>query len=127
MQRTHRRTRMAAACDEIWDAIVQARSERSERLRLERLMRWTDRLLDELERLNLSEVPRLSASWRASLAPLFSSLPFEFKPIITASPTPTEVLDVVFDLQQLILSLKTSSTFQELGDEEVAGPRSIAS
>lgn len=108
---------MAAACDEIWEAVQRFRSERSERMRLERLLRWTDRLLDEFERLNLDEVPRLPQTSRSRLVVLFSNLPFEFTAAMGASPTPTEALDAILDLQQQILRRKSAVKVTDFGDD----------
>jgi hypothetical protein len=119
--------RLAAASDEIRDAIVRAHPGGDERPRLERLMRLTDRLLDEVEQLNLDEACRLSPDWTARLDLLFSSLPFAFEPVIDASPTPTDVLDVIFDLQQAILARKTGAPLERLADDDGVGePRPIA-
>jgi len=107
-----------AASAAISDAIIRARSERWERLQLERLLHRTDRLLEEIEQLNLGEVRRLPAGLKARVSLLLSTLPFDFEPTITASPTPTVVLDVIFDLQELIFELKAGRPLEELDDDE---------
>jgi len=115
---------MAAACDEVWVACQRFSCEQRERVRLDRLLRWTDQWLDELERLNLKEVPRVPQGWRPRLALLFSSLPFEFRPMISDCPTPTEAIDVIFDLQQLILAQKTEAQLESAisPGAELSGP-----
>jgi len=77
-----------------------------DRARLPRLIALTDAMLDELELLNLGDVPRVSAEWRERLVQLFVSLPFEYRPRLRAFPSPTEVLDVVFDVQERLFALK---------------------
>src|SRR5215472_17544417 len=77
-----------------------------ERDRVVRLMRITDEMKDELEQLNLEGVERVRAEWRTRLAFLFSGLPFTYVPWLRAYPSPTEVLDVLFDLQAHLLELK---------------------
>jgi len=77
-----------------------------ERDRVERLIRLTDAMMNELEQLNLDEVTRVRGEWRTRLAFLFSGLPFPYEPWLRAYPSPTEVLDVLFDLQGRLLELK---------------------
>lgn len=69
-------------------------------------MRLTDEMMDELEQLNLDGVQRVRAEWRTRLTFLFSGLPFHYVPWLRAYPSPTEVLDVLFDLQARLLELK---------------------
>lgn len=115
----------AAVSAEIWDTIIRGHSERRERLRLERLIRRTDLLLDEIEQLNLGEVDRLPAKLAVQVALLCSCLPIAHEPAISTSTTPTHALDVVFDLQELIFALKTGVSAEELDGDVVeceAGP-----
>jgi hypothetical protein len=77
-----------------------------ERDRVERLIRLTDAMMDELEQLNLEGVERVHGEWRTRLTFLFSGLPFQYVPWLRAYPSPTEVLDVLFDLQGRLLDLK---------------------
>ena len=83
-----------------------------ERDRVVRLMRITDEMMDELEQLNLEGVERVRAEWRTRLAFLFSGLHFHYVPWLRAYPSPTEVLDVLFDLQARLLELKRQQTPQ---------------
>jgi hypothetical protein len=87
-----------------WPAGGQRR--RPERQRVERLIQLTDTMVDELEQLNLADVERVGSEWRQRLTFLFSALPFPYLPRLRAFPSPTEVLDVLFDLQAPLLELK---------------------
>lgn len=80
-----------------------------QRDRVVRLMRLTDAMVDELEQLNLDGVERVRSQWRTRLTFLFSGLPFEYEPWLRAYPSPTEVLDVLFDVQGRLLELKRAS------------------
>ena len=97
---------MDQARREILSHLACARRRRRERERVLRLMRLTDALVDELERLNLAGVQRVGGEWRPRLASLFSVLPFRYVPWLRAHPSPTEVLDVLFDIQARLLDLK---------------------
>jgi len=77
-----------------------------ERDRVARLIRMTDAMMDELEQLNLDGVERVRGEWKGRLTFLFSGLPFPYMPWLRAYPSPTEVLDVLFDLQAHLLELK---------------------
>lgn len=92
-----------------------------ERDRVERLIRMTDEMMNELEQLNLDGVDRVRAEWRTRLAFLFSGLPFTYVPWLRAYPSPTEVLDVLFDLQAHLLELKRQHAPPALGPRDPAG------
>jgi hypothetical protein len=94
------------ASREICRDLVRARLRSLERARIQHLLTLTDATVDELERLNLNEVERLSGEWRERLALLFAELPFPYIPWVRAHPSPTEVLDVLFDIQGRLLDLK---------------------
>jgi hypothetical protein len=79
-----------------------------ERERVQRLILLIDRMVDELEVLNLRGAERVGREWRCRLAGLFSDLPFPYLPRLRAYPSPTEVLDLLFDLQAPLLSMKQS-------------------
>jgi hypothetical protein len=90
---------------------------RLDRARLPRLIALTDLMLDELEALNLADVPRVSAEWRERLVLLFASLPFHYRPRLRAFPSPTEVLDLIFDVQEHLFALRNDrppATSQEV-------------
>jgi hypothetical protein len=97
---------MDEARREIRRHAVWAGRRHPERDRVVRLMRLTDEMMDELEQLNLDGVQRVRAEWRTRLTFLFSGLPFHYVPWLRAYPSPTEVLDVLFDLQARLLELK---------------------
>ena len=95
-----------AASREMRQQVELARQRRREREQVDRLVRLTDAIVDELERLNLDEVRRVNGAWRGRLARLFSALPFPYTPWLRAHPSPTEVLDVLFDIQARLLDMK---------------------
>jgi hypothetical protein len=100
------------------DVITHDWWRRLDRARLPRLIALTDVMLDELEALNLADVPRVSAEWRERLVLLFASLPFEYRPRLRAFPSPTEVLDIIFDVQEHLFALRNEglpATAQEVG------------
>lgn len=97
---------MEEACREIWHHLVWARRRQLERERVQRLIELTDAMVEELEQLNLKEVERVGSEWKPRLTFLFSALPFRYVPCLRARPSPSEVLDVLFDLQAPLLNLK---------------------
>lgn len=98
--------RIRDAIDAIRAAKHSAVASLLERERIPQLIRWTDAMIEELEELNLLEVRRVDISWRPRLALLFSCLPFEYRPSIRAHPSPTQVVDVLFDIQAHLFNLK---------------------
>jgi hypothetical protein len=76
------------------------------RRQLVQLMRRTDGLIAELEQLNLAGIRTLPDAWRARLQLLVASLPFEYQRArLSRSMSPTEALDLVFDIQAHIVQL----------------------
>ena len=71
-------------------------------------------MVEELEGLNLHDVSRVDFSWSPRLALLFACLPFDYRPRIRANPSPTEVLDVVFDVQAYLFERKNAMIGSEL-------------
>jgi hypothetical protein len=97
---------------------------RLDRARLPRLIALTDAMLEELEQLeqlNLADVPRVSAEWRERLVLLFANLPFKYRPRVRAFPSPTEVLDVIVDVQERLFALRNDAGL-ELGSSAVEEP-----
>jgi hypothetical protein len=87
---------------------VREAEERSEMERLRRhyassLLHRTDRILDGLEELNLFEVARVPETWGLHIATVVADLPFDYGLSVQKPPTPTEAIDIVFDLQQALL------------------------
>ena len=82
------------------------RVEQSDRDRVVWLIRLTDAMVDELEELNLDDVERVGGDWKPRLTRLFSLLPFDYVPWLRAYPSPTEVLDIIFDVQAPLLEMK---------------------
>jgi hypothetical protein len=68
--------------------------------RLQSLVERTDRLLGQLETLNLQRVDRVPRPLRAELVRLVDDLPFDFVKPIRPRPKPTALIDLVFDIQQ---------------------------
>lgn len=78
----------------------------SELEQVQGLLRWTDVMVGELELLNLREVARVGDSWRPRLARLFTALRLDRLPLVRARPSPTELLNVLFDIQDGLLRTK---------------------
>ena len=98
---------MGVAVEEMVRDLAERRLRALERDRMSALISWTDVLIGELELLNLHDVPRVPVDWRGRLALLFASLPFKYVPRLNQYPwSPTEVLDVLFDLQAYLFDLK---------------------
>jgi len=100
---------------------VREAEERSETERLRRryaasLLHRTDRILGGLEELNLYDVARVPETWGLHIATVVADLPFDYGLAIKKPPTPTEAIDIVFDLQQALLLWMTGL---EPDDEEL--------
>lgn len=105
---------MEETCREIWRHHLDwARGHEPARERVERLIELTDAMVAELEQLNLDGVERVEAAWKPRLTALFSELPFRYLPWLRAYPSPTEVLDLLFDLQAQLLDLKLARAHRE--------------
>src|SRR5262252_6173029 len=65
-------------------------------------------MIEELEELNLRGVRSVSDSWRPLLVLLCTSLPFQLRVRFISRPSPTELLDVLFDIQQALFDLKNA-------------------
>ena len=100
--------RPSDAGPEITETFRRAREHHEERLRLRELLGLTDHMVEELERLNLRDVPCVGAEWRSRLALLFGRLPFAYQPHLRTAPSPSEVLDLLFDVQGRLLAIKNS-------------------
>ena len=92
-------------------------TERLRRFHLASILKRTDRMLGGLEELNLLDVPRVPESLRLQIAALAADLPFDYSLLIGAQPSPTEAIDLVFDLQQAILLFMTGASPEEDGLE----------
>ena len=95
--------RLQAAADEARLASDRLAMERLPRLRLVLLLQRSDEMLAELETLNLTSVRRVPESRLAELAALVAELPFGYQVPIRERPSPTAVMDVVFDVQAGLL------------------------
>lgn len=91
---------MALACKEIRITKDAFASTQRDIRRTEALIERTDQILAQLETLNLRGVPRVPPALRAELVLLVDDLPFEFVKPIRPRPTPTALIDLVFDIQQ---------------------------
>lgn len=113
--------RMGVAVEEIVRELAEARLRTLERDRTSALISWTDSMIGELEVLNLRDVPRVSSDWRGRLALLFASLPFEYVPRLNSYPwSPTEVLDVLFDVQAYLFDLKNGRSAASAAEADEA-------
>jgi hypothetical protein len=84
--------------------------------RVRRLIELTDAMVEDLERQNLSDVSQLSAEWWTRLAVLQSSLPFDLDTRASRPRTPTQLLQLVFEVQERLFDLKGESG----GDDRAA-------
>jgi DNA-binding HxlR family transcriptional regulator len=92
--------------------VSEALREHEDRLAREavrHLINVTDGMIAELEALNLREEPSVPEGWQARLILLLASLPFEPKVKIPARPSPTQVLDFLFDIQQVLFDRKNEA------------------
>ena len=97
-----------AAITSMVSAARQAHEERLQREAIWRLIQLTDGMIEELEELNLRGVRSVSDSWRPLLVLLCASLPFQLRVRFVSRPSPTELLDVLFDIQQALFDLKNA-------------------
>jgi hypothetical protein len=86
----------------------------------ESLLRRTDWMLDRLEQLNLRDAHRVPHSSRLELCEVVAALPFEYHAALGDEASPTAAIDLVFDLQQALLSFMTGVKPDETDGEEVA-------
>lgn len=116
---------MGVAVEEMVRELAEARLRTLERERTSALISWTDGMIGELELLNLRDVARVPSEWRGRLALLLASLPFEYVPRLKPYPwSPTEVLDMLFDLQAYLFDLKNERSTASAAE---AGARARAS
>jgi hypothetical protein len=104
---------MAATCFEISLAHKRFVNERFRRFHVPSLLKRTDRMLGDLEELNLMDVSRVPESLGLQMAALVADLPFEYSLVIGNRHSPTEVIDLVFDLQEALLLFMTGITPDE--------------
>jgi hypothetical protein len=104
---TRRNDPLEAASLEIFLANQRFVTERLQRLYLASLLKRTDGVLDDLEELNLMNVPQIPGSSRLQIATLVAALPFEYKLAMDDELSPTEAIDLVFDLQEALLVFMT--------------------
>jgi hypothetical protein len=100
---------LEAACSEISLANERFVAQRLRRIQLAWLRQRTDRMLDLLEEMNLMAVPRVPESSRRQLMALVADLPFASSVVINEEPSPTEAIDLVFDLQEALLLYMTGT------------------
>ena len=91
---------MRLACEEIRIRMDEFASAQRGIRRTEFLIERTDQILAQLATLNLRGFPRVPPALRARLIRLVDDLPFEFVKLIRPRPTPTALIDLVFDIQQ---------------------------
>lgn len=107
---------LVLAATEIHEAAERSETERLRRRYAASLMHRTDRILDGLEELNLYDVARVPETWGLHIATVVADLPFDYALAANKPPTPTEAIDIVFDLQRALLLWMTGF---EPGDEEL--------
>jgi hypothetical protein len=111
---------LAATCLAITVANDSFMSRRLRSLYFESLLRRTDWMLDRLEQLNLMDAHRVPYSARLELSAVVAALPFEYHAALDDEASPTAGIDLVFDLQQALLSFMTGVKPDETDGEEVA-------
>ena len=94
---------IALACLDMILATEKYEAERLKRARLTSLLARTDRILASLEELNLMEVGHAPEVFRVQMTALIADLPFGFQLLISDHPSPTELIDLVFDVQETLL------------------------
>jgi hypothetical protein len=94
---------LVLAAMEVREAAEQSEHERLRRHYASALLHRTDRILDRLEELNLYEVARVPETWGLHIATVVADLPFDYGLSVQKPPTPTEAIDIVFDLQHALL------------------------
>lgn len=109
---------MRGAVEEMVREQDRARRRTLDRDRTTALIHSIDEMIEELEVLNLHDVTKVSEAWRGRLALLFASLPFEYAPRLNPYPwSPTEVLDVLFDVQGYLFSLRSGQSARHAADD----------
>ena len=104
---------LAATSFEISLAREMFATERLRRFHLASMLQRTDRMLGGLEELNLLDVPHVPESLRLQIVALVADLPFDYSLLIGDQPSPTEAIDLVFDLQEAILLFMTGASPDE--------------
>lgn len=98
------RAGIRAAIDAIVSEALRAGAQRAERDAVPRLIGVTDGIIAELEELNLQDVPSVPEPLRARA--LLALACIGLAPRLRAQPTPTQVLDALFDAQQRLFDWK---------------------
>lgn len=106
------RGRLGLANKEIRDAIDAFAAQQQAGRRLPSLLKRTDVMLNQLETLNLMQVPRAPDSWRCELTALVADLPFEYEHRIGHRLSPTRAIDLVFDIQEGLFRLATGTEIE---------------
>ena len=104
---------LRATCDVIVAAAVRFGIERGRSERARRLLAASDAMVAELEALNLLELDRLDAGCLLRLEELLRNLPFACDASPRADLSPTEALDLLFDLQRGLLAVKNGGRADE--------------
>ena len=99
---------MSRASSAMTRDVVEALARRQQEHRLAIPMRLTDRLLEDLEQLNLAGRRRVPIEWEPRLARLAASIPGEVRdlPDLRTRVLPTRLMDSLFELQDRLLDLK---------------------
>lgn len=83
-----------------------AAAARTEAARIRRLIELTDEMVGRLERDNLAGLDRVRREWRPKLAYLCVSVEPKLLGRLRRVHTPSEALDLIFDLQERLLERK---------------------
>ena len=108
---------LGLACQEIRIAVDHFASDQRRGRRLPSFVARTDRLLAELESLNLRRVRRVPSRLRSELVVLVADLPFEYVAPLSQRPSPTTAIDLVFDIQQGLFRMISGTAIDETGLE----------
>lgn len=98
-----------AAIDAIVLAAARIYEERARREAVARLIRVTDGMIAEAEELNLREVRYVPDRLRMRAQLVFGLVGFEATSAIRLRPTPTGLIDALFDAQQLLFDAKVGA------------------
>ncbi len=91
---------LGSTSEVIWRARTAQVSRYAKRERIRYLIGWTDRLLEELEQLNLRGVERVPVDTRRSFARLVAQIPWESDSSVRVHHKVMAMMDVLFQLQQ---------------------------
>ncbi|TMC50761.1 MAG: hypothetical protein E6J14_04165 [Chloroflexi bacterium] len=107
--------------DEIREALLRQQRQRRERRRALRPIRLIDALLEDLEELHLAGRQRVPVTVQPRLAELETALPAELTRELPTRVTIVHLMDLLYEVQDALLSRKTPG--RGPGDGEEMGAR----